>query len=89
MRMAQYCRILDTRKCQNIADHAFDCDHSKYIGSYTRTEPGRAHSFKALLFVDFRYITPPGQGFLPRETAIHHQVRHVVVLYRDGGGPRA
>ena len=21
------------------------------------------------------YITPPGQGFLPRETAIHHQVK--------------
>ena len=21
-----------------------------------------------------RYITPPGQGFLPRETAVHHQV---------------
>ena len=23
------------------------------------------------------YITPPGQGFLPRETAVHHQVRCV------------
>ena len=22
-----------------------------------------------------RYITPPGHGFLPRETAVHHQVR--------------
>ena len=21
-----------------------------------------------------RFITPPGQGFLPRETAVHHQV---------------
>ncbi len=21
-----------------------------------------------------RYITPPGQGFLPKETALHHQV---------------
>jgi hypothetical protein len=25
--------------------------------------------------VSCRYITPPGTGFLPRETAIHHQVR--------------
>ena len=23
---------------------------------------------------DARYITPPGQGFLPKETALHHQV---------------
>ncbi|CAL8466701.1 g6237 [Coccomyxa elongata] len=28
------------------------------------------------------YITPPGQGFLPRETAIHHQ-EHVVALVRQ------
>ncbi|BDA41013.1 probable tRNA N6-adenosine threonylcarbamoyltransferase [Coccomyxa sp. Obi] len=28
------------------------------------------------------YITPPGQGFLPRETAIHHQ-EHVVSLVRQ------
>ena len=23
-----------------------------------------------------RYITPPGQGFLPKETALHHQASH-------------
>ena len=23
-----------------------------------------------------RYITPPGQGFLPNETAVHHQVQN-------------
>ena len=28
-----------------------------------------------------RYITPPGQGFLPRETAVHHQVTvHIAAL---------
>ena len=27
------------------------------------------------------YITPPGQGFLPRETAWHHQ-NHVVALVK-------
>ncbi len=30
--------------------------------------------FESFLFA-YSYITPPGQGFLPRETAIHHQVR--------------
>jgi hypothetical protein len=29
-----------------------------------------------------RYITPPGTGFLPRETAIHHQ-QHIVDLVLD------
>ena len=30
----------------------------------------------------FRYITPPGTGFLPRETALHHQ-QHVVALVQQ------
>ena len=29
-----------------------------------------------------RYITPPGTGFLPRETAVHHQ-QHVVGLVQE------
>jgi hypothetical protein len=29
-----------------------------------------------------RYITPPGTGFLPRETAVHHQ-QHVVALVQE------
>ena len=29
-----------------------------------------------------RYITPPGTGFLPRETALHHQ-QHIVALVQE------
>ena len=29
-----------------------------------------------------RYITPPGTGFLPRETALHHQ-QHVTALVQE------
>ena len=27
------------------------------------------------------YITPPGQGFVPHDTAKHHQVKKLSVLY--------
>jgi N6-L-threonylcarbamoyladenine synthase len=31
------------------------------------------------------YITPPGQGFLPRETALHHQKVNPAWKFRRGG----
>ena len=39
-------------------------------------------AFNGLFRSMYRYITPPGTGFLPRETAIHHQ-QTIVALVKE------
>ncbi|KAJ3186887.1 hypothetical protein HDU85_006923 [Gaertneriomyces sp. JEL0708] len=46
------------------------------VGIIEHTEDGQV---KVLANVRHTYITPPGQGFLPRDTAVHHR-QHVIPL---------
>lgn len=53
----------------------------EYLEEEHQGEP-RPDAFQILSNPRKTFITPPGQGFLPRETAWHHQ-RHVTALIRQ------
>jgi N6-L-threonylcarbamoyladenine synthase len=51
------------------------------IMRHTVTSDGHTNA-EVMANVRHTYITPPGEGFLPRETAKHHR-EHVVSLIKD------